>query len=261
MFILSKQDKENFQNNLFDYFKLFGKCEIGEVIEEEDLTIVYTGTPTRFNRVFRSRLNERKTDRKIAYVKDYFRERDSNAIWLIQPGDRPASLERKLSDLGFGKCQDWIDMFVNLEYEYKLLAVPDKFEIITVNSMDQLDSWIETMCSGFGFEQDISHYKTIFSEIGEDLNKNLKLYLGLYDDMPVSTCLSFFEHSVAGLQCISTIKGQRKKGFGSIITTHAMKDAETKSCKLIFLQSEQDARKIYENIGFKKYQRTRVFYI
>lgn len=261
MFILSREDKENIQNNLFEYFKLFGKNEGGEILEGDEVTIVFTGTPVRFNRIFKTYLREVKADRKIRYIMDYFNDKNSKAIWLIRSGDRPVNLGRKLMNHGFGTYPDWIDMFINLNLEDIHLQMPDNFEIITVNSIDELTNWIETLCKGFGFEEDIDHYKKIFPKISENLDSNLKYYLGLYDNKPVSTCLSFFGYSVAGIQCISTIGDLRRKGFASAITKYAMNEANSNGYKIMFLQSEQKIKRIYENIGFKEYQRTKIYYI
>jgi GNAT superfamily N-acetyltransferase len=80
----------------------------------------------------------------------------------------------------------------------------------------------------------------------------VSMFLGFVGDKPLSTsCLVTTGSSVAGIYWVSTLPDYRHRGYGTIMSWHAISAGEKLGCDMATLQASIMGRPVYEKMGFK----------
>jgi ribosomal protein S18 acetylase RimI-like enzyme len=79
----------------------------------------------------------------------------------------------------------------------------------------------------------------------------VRCYLGLWLGEPIATAVSMTFGALTSLINISTVPGQRGRGFGTAITAHAVSEARGAGSPWCWLHSTPDGYPVYERLGFR----------
>ena len=81
--------------------------------------------------------------------------------------------------------------------------------------------------------------------------QNVHLYLALVDGIPVSTSMLVNTPEVAGIYWVATGRAARKKGYGELVTWHAVREALQQGYNSVILQASAMGEPIYQRMGFE----------
>jgi GNAT superfamily N-acetyltransferase len=71
------------------------------------------------------------------------------------------------------------------------------------------------------------------------------------DGEPVATGLAFDFGGDCGIYNVSTVRGARRRGFGTALTARLVEDAAARGCSTATLQATEMAERIYAAVGFR----------
>ena len=101
-----------------------------------------------------------------------------------------------------------------------------------------------------------------FNEVFNDTmpSRDFTCWVGYRDGRPVATSATVVSDGVIGLYNVATIPGEQGKGYGEIITRHAITSAERESgLRRVILQSTSQGERLYKRLGFREVSRVVVF--
>jgi hypothetical protein len=175
--------------------------------------------------------------------------RQSNpSFCLIGPNSSPTDILDGLIEHSFKLVDVWSGMEYDKSSKKQLMSI-DHFAIQKVVNLQMLESWIETCKMIFFPKKKINEQK--FTALLND--KRFMLYIGLYNNFPVATSLSFHSDGVYGLYNIGTLKEYRNKGIGFIMTHLPVEEILQKNNnEPIILQATSIGEPVYKKVGFNK---------
>jgi hypothetical protein len=238
------------EENLINFYKLFNPI----IVKEKNIDFSYNFFKSLErawpNYVFNLAINtKRATIDAIRDIKQLIKEKKIPDTIIVGSMSTPHNIAELLIEESFSLLDHWSGMC--LEKERGLLSIPvvNNFYIEKVTSKMHLNKWIsiveDVLFQGIQFKNSI-----IYNLLEE---KHISFYLGVCNDKPVSTSLSYYDGTSIGLYMIATIKEYRKMGFGSFLTQNMIFDAERAShFRPIVLQSTEVGERVYKKLGFKK---------
>jgi len=235
---------EAIEASLVDSSTALGRSEDGIVFHGSDVTWVYSGCPT-LSRVLCARFTSDGVQDRVLEILGYFKSWDASVSWVVGPTSYPPALGDYLHASGFGICETWIGMAMNLA-ERPRVVTPRGFSVRQVKDEEQLQAWA-TLCHE---EREVVD---IFAPTNAGGDARSRYYLGYFNGRPVSRAMTFRRDDVVGLYWVATINEHRRKGFCSALLNHAMDDAAASGAKAIVMAVPVGVQSYCENIGFKPY--------
>lgn len=101
-----------------------------------------------------------------------------------------------------------------------------------------------------------------FGEVFDDTipSREFRCWVGYQEGRPVATAATVVAHDVIGLYNVASIPGEQKKGFGEVITRHAIGEAANESgLQRVILQATWQGERLYRKLGFREVSRLVVF--
>jgi ribosomal protein S18 acetylase RimI-like enzyme len=95
--------------------------------------------------------------------------------------------------------------------------------------------------------------KDLFEQFGESLRRieEVSWYVGRVDGAIVSTAVGFTVEGVTGIFNVATPPEHRGRGYGSVLTSRALRDAFDAGSQLAFLQTSELGHGVYRRLGFR----------
>ena len=121
----------------------------------------------------------------------------------------------------------------------------------TIKGANELEEWILITEEAFRKERNSHMYKLFLNE------SDIRFYGCYYKDKMVATLMLYIKDAIAGIHLVGTANEFRGKGFGTLITKTALRDAMDLGCKYGVLQASDMGRNVYNSIGFKEYCKIR----
>lgn len=247
------------ESHIYNYLKCFAGS-IGEVLEEPfeipNAVLVYTGTPSTFNRIYGANfrgLRERKIRQSIKKVNEYYSDKNSSALWFARTPLKPIKFEILIAENHFNYQTDWRDMVLSLSQNIPENQEIPEIQVIKVLNSAQFKHWISIFCEGFEYESEEEVYDKMFQSMGFGDSLPHQYYLGYYNDEPSSICFSFADPDAIGLSCLTTLSKFRRKGCAKAIINQVLKDAISKECKILFTQVDKansESKTLFQKLGF-----------
>ena len=169
---------------------------------------------------------------------------------LINSYNQPIFLEDYLESLNFNMFYQQSGMAIDLA-SFKFENNENIGQIRTIKSTDELEEWILVTEEAFGKKRNSHIYKMFLNE------NDIRLYGCYYKDKIVATLMLYIKDAIAGIHLVGTANDFRGKGFGTMITKTALRDAKDLGCKYSVLQASDMGRNVYNSIGFKEYCKIR----
>jgi GNAT superfamily N-acetyltransferase len=235
---------EAIEASLVDSSTALGHSEDGIVFHGSDVTWVYSGCPT-LSRVLCARFTSDGVQDRVLEILGYFKSWDASVSWVVGPTSYPPALGDYLHAIGFGICETWIGMAMNLAERPKV-GTPRGFSIQHVSDEARLHAWAALF-------QEEREVVDIFAPANAGGDARSRYYLGCLNGRPVSRAMTFRRDDVVGLYWVATIKEQRRKGFSAAVIHQAMEDAAHAGAKAIVMAVPVGSQSFCEKIGFKPY--------
>jgi ribosomal protein S18 acetylase RimI-like enzyme len=147
---------------------------------------------------------------------------------------------------GFRPIDEWSSMTISLDAVD--FSNHGKLYIEQVKNQDQLEKWLSIV------EKTLFNSNSIDPNIFGELlkNENTTLLLGVHDNQPICTALSFIHKETVGLYMVSTLNEFRGHGFGKELIMKVLQHATEKKIKQAVLHATRNALSLYKKIGFKE---------
>ena len=149
-------------------------------------------------------------------------------------------------------------MAVDLTGIPERVPTPAGFEIIPVETGEDLKVWIHTMSLGFGvsteFEPDWYDFLTAAA-----CQLPFRTYLAYLNGKPVGTSQLFTSGGVAGIYNVTCLPEARGQGIGTAVTHAPLQDACAMGYKVGILQASELGYPIYRKLGFEDFGKLSVY--
>lgn len=92
------------------------------------------------------------------------------------------------------------------------------------------------------------------NDVYADKSKLLNCYICYYDNIPVGHCELFIKDNVAKIEDFVVLDEYQRRGIGTTVMQHLIKEAIHANCELIYLVADEDdtPKEMYMNMGFSK---------
>ncbi|MCI0395140.1 MAG: GNAT family N-acetyltransferase [Chloroflexi bacterium] len=221
------------------------------VRDDPDLLVVDSGLPCdTFNLVCRARLKPAQAQARIAEVVAYFHRVDRPFSWWVSPGDSPPELPALLTAAGLIAAECETAMAMDLDH-LPAVMLPSKLAIrqattpqgladfgaVIADDGDRLDPWV------------VAFYQLVVDQVLA-AKCPLRFYVGYVAGRPVACSELCLAAGVAGLYSVVTLAGARRRGYGTALTGHALREAKAAGYTTAILQASAEGLGLYTRLGF-----------
>jgi ribosomal protein S18 acetylase RimI-like enzyme len=248
---------EAMEDNMNEEVGCFGRGLPGaELYQDAELSWFITGRP-HLNGVLRTRLRQEDADyvnAVIARTQQHFLERNVAINWPLGPLTRPSNLDAYLLTHGFALRHEDIGMAINVQAVQEQKSTPPTFFTREVEDRKALKQWLSVAMQSFGtsWEGAQTYYKN-YVRLGFGAGMPWRHYIGYLQDKPVAVASLLLHAGIAGIYGVATIPGARRKGAGTAITRHALREASRQGYHVAVLAPSEMGLEMYRHIGFQKY--------
>ncbi len=189
---------------------------------------------------------------------DYFRQKELPFCWWVGFDSDPVWLAGELKNHGLKPAEEELVMKVNLNnIEWPLQSESYYFQ--EVRTSEQLSDFMRVMFSILPEEEKEAVNK--YYQLAKDLmfNSDLHLLVGYVDHKPVATSSVFISSDIASIFGVIVDPHMRGRGLGKAGTLSAMKKAKNEGSDICVLTATNDAKFLYEKIGFKSVKLMEVY--
>lgn len=154
--------------------------------------------------------------------------------------------ETLLKKNGYRAVDQWISMRISTDTGS---AIPNTdLTVVRVETESQLEQWLQIVSATLFNNRAIN--PEIFSSLMNE--PGVHLWLGLFQNRPVCTTLSFETENTFGLYMVSTLAEKQGQGFGQTIVQNALGYAKSIGCEELVLQSTRAGINMYKKLGFEE---------
>jgi ribosomal protein S18 acetylase RimI-like enzyme len=225
-----------------------------ELHDEPDLLWISSGIAHPYlNRVYRAMFRGEDVDERVAEALAYFELRNLPVSWHVGPSSGPSDLGSRLERAGLTRLEDEVGMALEMAALPEDVRMPPGLTIERVTDAQKLYSWTEIVAVSFGRPLRVeSVLSRVHEATGFGGEAPWRLYLGLLDGHPVGTSRVFFSGKVAGVYHVATRPEARRKGIGTAMTAHALREARELGYEIAVLRAAQAGLGIYHRLGFRE---------
>lgn len=208
------------------------------------------------NGVTHTQLNPEQADVTISAMLRRFADRKIWFQWYITPECQPHDLEAQLLSKGCLRLDGGNIMYADLDH---LVEVQKSISPVTIQRVideDQMRQWhrIFQYDSGEDDQQRLALYISLLH------SKRLRWYVALLEDQPVAVSMLFLGQRAAGLLNVATLRSFQRRGFGTAVTLHALREARAEGYQVAVLAPSPDGYHLYTRLGFELHPSVSVSY-
>jgi len=196
----------------------------------------------------------------IADIQKDFQQAGLPFWWWVFPSSQSSNTIKMLRAKGFSFINSIPSMLADLTLLSDEATCETAVSIMHVRNKEELNLWEEVSFSGFDFPHETKEqYHRFVSTFNLSTESPQKFFLACLNGKPVATSLLFLNGNVGGIYFVTTLAGQRKKGFGQALTKATMRFAKIAGARYATLQSSPDGLRVYQQAGFKEFCRVDVY--
>ncbi|SFI37306.1 Ribosomal protein S18 acetylase RimI [Paenibacillus sp. UNC496MF] len=197
--------------------------------------------------------DEAGADADIGAIAKRYRERGLPLSWLTWSHDRDAAgLARALEAHGFKKAGVMTGMSLPLADWTPDVPAPAGMDIRPVRTESDF-AWLEdVILPAFGLEGEAGEVFMRINKIagtGEDAA--FRHYVGFLDGGPAGAATAVHDGETIGIYNVATSEGFRRRGIGSVLTAHAVREGQAAGGRLAVLQASGMGLNVYRQLGFR----------
>lgn len=202
---------------------------------------------------FHIRLNENNFEQELQRLTEGIRVHRMPARWIVTPDATPPNAIALLETRGFRNLSSEAE-----EPEFGMLLHKSDFRpyypaneaVICkrVETREDFRTWIDVVNTALhGWDMiDVQHYYVWVEE------KNIQLYLGVLDGVPVATAATIQTGSAASLEFVSTLQEYRRRKAAITVSSHALSKLFANGAEAVSLSGASEAVGLYERLGFHR---------
>lgn len=220
---------------------------------ESDVTWTEAPIPhVFFNQVYGARFTRGETRRRIATIVSHARHLGVPVIWRVGPDGSPDNLGLRLEEGGFSFGDDAVAMAMDLKDLEDGDDVAEHVAIEPVRDDATLRVWNDIGLEGFGFPPVAREPSfQLHRAIGLDDARPHQHFVARIDGVAAGMATLTTYCGVATLQNLATRTAFRRRGIGTALTRHAMREGRKRGFLTGVLQASEMGRGIYRDIGFR----------
>ncbi len=236
----------NADNNfIYSWQQMMATSPKGEIHVTDDLIITNCGISIPFfNTVFTSS-QRRVTEQDITVAKDYFSKINKSFQFCVH---EPWSVQSRDLFKEQGFVLETVLPGMTFPDDRELPVNNDVLSVIQPSTEDELSQYITLVCEAYELPEWLARQILNTDFIAQP---NVHLYLALVEGIPVSTSMLVNTPEVAGIYWVATGKASRKKGYGELVTWHAVREALQQGYSNVILQASAMGQPIYQRMGFE----------
>ncbi|MEQ8247606.1 MAG: GNAT family N-acetyltransferase [Alphaproteobacteria bacterium] len=205
-----------------------------------------------FNQVYGARFTRGETQRRIATVVSHAHHLGVPMIWRLGPDGAPDNLGLRLEEGGFSFGDDAVAMAMDLTHLEDHDEATEHISIEAVRDESTLREWNEIGVEGFEFPRFAAEPSfQLHRAIGLDAKQPHQHFVARVDGIAVGMATLTTYCGVATLQNLATRAAYRRRGIGTALTRHAMREGRKFGFLTGVLQASAMGRGVYRNIGFR----------
>ncbi|MDA0368040.1 MAG: GNAT family N-acetyltransferase [Proteobacteria bacterium] len=205
-----------------------------------------------FNQVYGARFGRGESRRRIATMVSHARHLNVPLIWRVGADSAPENLGSRLEEGGFSFGDEAVAMAMDLQ---RLEAGEDIADHVTIESVRDdatLREWNEIGLEGFEFPNFAGEPSfQLHRAIGLDTAQPHQHFVARIDGVAVGMATLTIYCGVATLQNLATRAAYRRRGIGTALTRHAMREGRKRGFLTGVLQASPMGRGVYRDIGFR----------
>jgi len=199
-------------------------------------------------RIFDIKIDNKNVEERISQMIANIKAGTMPDSLLITPNTMPSNLENILAEQGFNIDRSGVCMLMDLDSYKHIDKANDSIAIKKVVDSEDLKIWSAIVNTAL-FEYELFSFEQ-FHDIF-DL-ENTQFYLGYYDAIPVTACMTIFQDDTSVLEMVATLKEYRKRGIATAAIDMALCDLKDLKIKTVSLRAEPDGISVYKKLGFKE---------
>jgi GNAT superfamily N-acetyltransferase len=242
------------ETNLADYWLALTAGPGSQIQTGRALRWVYGGSPY-FNRVVLAHLDHANADSHIAEVARQFRRWQAAVTWLTGPTSTPDDLGERLQRNGFEHFEVWKGMALPLSPGSltDLPQIPAGGLVYQVSEREAWRAWRHVICRSFNLPPHAGD--VLITRLEHSASTGMGCWqhnLAYYRGAPVAASTLFISRGVAGVYLVATTPEARNRGYGTAMTSLALRQACERGCEFAVLHATEARIPIYEQLGFQR---------
>ncbi len=165
----------------------------------------------------------------------------------------PANIQSVFEKHGFKSMGQYLSIAVERKkINDVILSVEDNTTIQRVETSSQFDDFLQITKEVYGMP-DVAFEPMARLYSAWQYNNDIKLYLALVDEKPVSTLLCYENNKTMGLYNGATLESHRKQGLLTNLIIHAVKQVDSVDFVVAQLMASQNAKGVCDQLGFETF--------
>jgi ribosomal protein S18 acetylase RimI-like enzyme len=244
--------------SLFAQFVNWSGWPRAELHDDGALLRLMSAVPSGlFNVVFRADLAHLPPDERAATIGatvGRFAARNLPLSWMVGPSARPDNLGALLQAQGLTHNSNALGMAIGLSGMEDAQSRPADLTITRVGNAASLRRFVGAMGRGFGAARPINDaFFDLFGNLGLGAGQPWRHYVGSLGDVPVASASLLLAAGVGGIYNVATAPGARRRGIGTALVGHALREASEAGYGVGVLHASVEGAGLYRRIGFEGY--------
>jgi GNAT superfamily N-acetyltransferase len=239
--------------NINDYLLSFARLPGAFLHADSESVWIDSGVPdATFNSIVHARFSRPDIDARIDAVLSHFRHRAQPVTWHIGPTSEPPDLAQVLLAHGMTHSEDEPGMAIEIERMRDDVGAPPGLAIEPVCDERGLRAWVDVWL--FPVPDDVRQsIHTVLQQRGLGADLSWRYYIGRLDGKPVAISELFVGHGVAAVHYVVTLPEVRRRGIGTAMTLHVLREARARGYGVAVLTASPEGISVYRRIGFREY--------
>ena len=124
---------------------------------------------------------------------------------------------------------------------------------------ENLGDWMLPLIGAFQSTQEITDIYLQRHQVSLERNANM-MHFSLYiNSVPVTSITLSIKENLARIDDLGTIPEFQGNGYGTYLMKYALSKAKDLGCRYCFLESSEDGKKLYKNLGFIELFKNKIF--
>jgi ribosomal protein S18 acetylase RimI-like enzyme len=205
------------------------------------------------NNVLQTALTPDALNLIIPRIETFFEEKGVPWTWLVFPSSQPDNIGIILESRGMKILEEFVVMGQSIPHMLPQITSHKGF-IKAVQTDKDFDDWSLVLQEGFeSTEAQTFKFRKQTELIPHGEGESFHHYIYYYDNIPVAAATLSWHLSNVRLDNIAVRPQYQRKGFGTAITIHTLKEAKRLNAKKCFLDSSSDGVEMYNKLGFQEY--------
>ena len=181
-------------------------------------------------------------------------QKSASPYFIFPQNETSILLEALLKKSGYRVIDQWISMRISTNTSF--VSQNTDLTVVRVETESQLEQWLQIVSAT------LFNNRAINPEIFSSLMKEpgIYLWLGMFQNQPVCTTLSFKAENTFGLYMVSTVAEKQGHGFGQSIVQNALNYAKISGCEELVLQSTRAGINLYKKLGFEEVENHQIYW-